>query len=637
MSGIAGIYYLNQRPVSPDDLRRMVDVMAHRGPDGSAIWCEGHIGLGHRILRTTPESFLEKLPLTKGNLSITADARIDNRDELISLLSLGSYSSEKITDSDIILAAYQKWRNLCPSRLLGDFSFAIWDARAGTIFCARDSMGVKPFYYYLSANTFIFASEIKALLCLQEVPHQLNETRVADYLSGLFEDRAITFYQGINRLPAANSLVVQPEKEPQLSTYWCLTPSQEIRLSSNEEYAAAFLEMFERAVNRCLRSSFPVGSALSGGLDSSSVACTARNLLAKTGRDQLHTFSAIFPSLVAEDLAKIDERLYMDAVTAMGDIQHHPIRADQMSPIPNLDQLLWYQEEPFPPPNLYLRLAMYEVAKQHNVRVVLDGTDGDSTVSHGWELLPELARTGRWKSLFSETSAISLRYGVPQWRVLRQKVLKPLFPKTAHKAEDLFRKRHLVENNPYPIINASFAQRIGLAERIQSFSHTSNSKFTARESHVASLASPLFQLVFEMDDRAAAAYSVESRHPFFDRSLMEFCVSLPTEQKLQKGWGRAVMRNAMTNILPSKVQWRPGKGNLSPNYRRKLLEYEAQTMEKVLIEDYEFLEDYIDITALHSELRNYMREPMKANAMMICSAITLGSWLKKFHSKYLIA
>ncbi len=169
MSGIVGIYYINGRPVEGETLGRMVDILAHRGPDGADIWCEGNIGLGHRMLWTTPESLMEKQPLVDrtGNLVLTADARIDNRGELISALRLNDSPVEKITDSALILAAYAEWGNQCPEKLIGDFAFAIWDKRKQVLFCARDHMGVKPFYYYYEPGKFFaFASEIKGLLCL---------------------------------------------------------------------------------------------------------------------------------------------------------------------------------------------------------------------------------------------------------------------------------------------------------------------------------------------------------------------------------------------------------------------------------------------------------------------------------------
>ena len=203
MSAIAGIHYLNERPVDFADLGRMVDILAHRGPDGADIWSEGSVGFGHRMLWTTPESLLEKLPLVnqRGDLVITADARIDNREELIAALSLAECRFEKITDSHLILAAYEKWGETCPEHLLGDFAFAIWDKRNQMLFCARDHFGVRPFYYHhCPRRMFAFASEIKALLCLSEVPNRLNEVRVGAYLEVMLEDKIITFYGDIFRL-----------------------------------------------------------------------------------------------------------------------------------------------------------------------------------------------------------------------------------------------------------------------------------------------------------------------------------------------------------------------------------------------------------------------------------------------------
>ena len=206
MSGIAGVYYLDGRTVDSADLERMVDILAHRGPDGAAVWCEGSAGLGHRMLHTTPESLHEELPLVSayGDLALTADARIDNRGELLSALRIDR-PHEEVCDSELIIEAYKKWGERCPERLLGDFAFAIWDGRNRRLFCARDHMGVKPFYYYRSYRLFAFASEIKALLCLPDVPHKLNEVQIADYLlDNYYEDKAVTFYEGILRLPPAH-------------------------------------------------------------------------------------------------------------------------------------------------------------------------------------------------------------------------------------------------------------------------------------------------------------------------------------------------------------------------------------------------------------------------------------------------
>jgi asparagine synthase (glutamine-hydrolysing) len=161
----------------------MVDILAHRGPDGAGAWSEESVGLGHRMLHTTPESLNEKLSLVddRRGLVLTADARLDNRDELITALGFGGRPCEELTDSELILGAYKRWGERCPERLLGDFAFAIWDRRRQELFCARDHIGVKPFYYHRAGKLFVFASEIKALLCVPEVPRRLNEVRVAPF------------------------------------------------------------------------------------------------------------------------------------------------------------------------------------------------------------------------------------------------------------------------------------------------------------------------------------------------------------------------------------------------------------------------------------------------------------------------
>jgi len=294
MSAVVGMFHLDRRPVEQADLERMQATVAHRGPDAQGTWSEGCAGLGHRMLWTTPESKREKLPLAsdRGKLVLTADARVDNRDELAAALGLSRPLAE-ITDGELILAAYERWGERCPEYLQGDFAFGIWDRRKQVLFCARDRFGVKPLYFYSSTKTVAFSSEIKALLSVPDVPCRLNEVSVAYYLTSMFEDTASTFYLDIQRLPPAHSLTVSLQGT-RLRCYWTLDPSRELRLGSDDEYAEGFRETFMEAVRCRLRSAYPVGSLLSGGLDSSAVTCVARNLLAQDENGHLATFSAIF-------------------------------------------------------------------------------------------------------------------------------------------------------------------------------------------------------------------------------------------------------------------------------------------------------------------------------------------------------
>lgn len=205
----------------------MMGRLAHRGPDGAAAWLEGSAGLAHCRLRTTPESLDERLPLTGagGSLVLTADARLDNRTDLAAALGC----EPATTDAELLLAAYLRWGPQAPEYLLGDFAFAIWDAQRQRLFCARDHLGVKPFYYHHNpGRLFCFASEIKALLALPQVPAELNEVRVADYLLPMLEDQEITFYRQIVRLPPAHRMTVT-RRGACLERYWALDPEREIR------------------------------------------------------------------------------------------------------------------------------------------------------------------------------------------------------------------------------------------------------------------------------------------------------------------------------------------------------------------------------------------------------------------------
>jgi asparagine synthase (glutamine-hydrolysing) len=672
VSGLVGIYNLDGRSVDRGDVERMVVMLAHRGPDGTGIWNKESIGLGHRMLWTTPESLHERLPLVSqtGDLVLTADARIDNRDELISRLGLTDHPSGEIADSQLILAAYEKWGEDCAEKLLGDFAFAIWDARRQRLFCARDPMGVKPFYYFHSGRVFAFASEIKAVLCLEEVPRKLNEVKVADCLIPIFNDQISTYYKDIVRLPPAHSMTVG-SGGVRTKSYWSLDPTRELRLGSDEEYEEAFRELFTEAIRCRLRSAFPVGSTLSGGLDSSSIACTADKLLAANGGQRLHTFSAIFPSVAEED-PRIDERPFIEAVLATGNFQPHYVRADCCKP---LADVAWHKDEVLAIPNWYMVSPLFRTAQEHGVRVLLSGFGGDEVVSYGYEHLDELARTGGWADFGREARDLSQRFGgkplyhlrrrgfpyltelARKWhwrafakqmgevagqfalsrqRIFLEAVLKPLVPQLLWRAWQLVCGHAQAKSGVWGLNNAikpDFAQRINLTERVKAFeTKRPISTDHLREQHVLGLASGDVQYPLGRFDQAATTFALEQRYPFFDRRFMEFCLALPFEQKLRQGWTRVIFRRAMEKVLPPKVQWRTDKGNLRLNVRRRLLE-ERETLDAVILHDPGVIERYVDVPALRAAYRRYLSQPVPSiseeDLFTIFLSVNLALWLRQ--------
>ncbi len=673
MSGIIGIYYLDQQLVKSDDLHQMMQALKHRGPDGIDVYCEGPIGMGHGMLWTTPESLIEKLPLTSDGLTITADARIDNRNELIPLLEFDR-SSEKITDSDVILAAYKKWGEKCPEKLVGAFAFAIWNSRDRSMFCARDHMGIRPLYYHhQSGQLFAFASETKALLGLSGVPHQLNETKVSDYLASLFVDKTSTFFKDIFQLPPASCATVTTASM-HIKSYWSLDPNKQLQMGSDEEYAAALKDVFTEAVRCRLRSAFPVGTHLSGGLDSSSVTCVARQLLPE--ERPLHIFSNVF-----ESTTECDERPFIDAVLEQETSAHrtlvpHFIAGDVRGPLSNLDFILQHHSSVVSAPNHFLLFGLGEAAQQAGVRVVLDGSDGDTTLSHGFDYLSELAYKGDWDSFASETRELKrvmksspsqtlCIYGLchlealarsGKWisflnqghqlrqhftiswrRLILRHGIKALFPDSIKQVwHRIRRKRDTSTADSLRVVNPAFAERTGLRARYQTEREASTPCFkTQREGHHSNVTSGVLNHVVDIIQDYAAAFHMEARSPFMDKRLIEFCLSLPPDQKLRQGWTRYIMRQAMKTVLPDKIWQRHDKAVMGSSVFYGLLHHNKREMSCIMQHSLSLSSQYIDkntMQKLHDELVSREERADSedhTNLMMFYRGAMLASWLEK--------
>jgi asparagine synthase (glutamine-hydrolysing) len=592
------------------------------------------------MLWTTPESLHERLPLYDPNLelAITSDARIDNRDELIALLRISAPSAGEVADSELILAAYSRWGERCVEKLIGDFAFAIWDRRKRSLFCARDPLGVKHFYYYYKpGELFVFASEVKALLSLPFVPRALDELSIAYHLLPVYDDKSGTPYRDILRMPGSHYLVVD-RRGLRLEPAWSPDLSKELRMRADGEYAEAFREIFTESVRCRLRSAFPVGSMLSGGLDSSSISCAAANLLSSRGGGPLHTFSAIWPSIAATS-PKIDERPFMEAVLSKFNFDAHFVHADEISPLHDWDKIYWHQDGPFSAPNIYMDWAIFKSARSQGARVLLGGTDGDSVVSYGYEDLETFARRGRWLRLYRESRALEKkmprrahRFNHLFWKM----GLRPLVAATLGKYRRILtgRSRSASQSSGLPVyarnrpINPAFARRIGLEDRLLELQKRGPREPTAREAHWGDVASGDWSYILETFEKAGAAHSLDLRYPFFDRRVIEFCLALPPGQKIQDGYTRSILRRAMSGILPPEVQWRVDKGNLSAGVTLKLLEYEKETLEE-FVRRPGTIEDYVELSSLQEIYRSYSASPLrkKDEAFSLMLALNLGFWL----------
>ena len=609
MSAITGIFYRDGRSVDSRMIKKINDRLAHRGPDGSSTWCEGPVAFGHQMLFTTPESLHEELPFfdDDSGLVITADARVDNREKLSKLLELEDI--EKISDSLFILQAYQKWGEKCSEHLLGDFAFAIWDPDKERMFCARDHMGVKPFYYYLSDDLFLFASEIKAINGILSVEPRINELAIAKCLAIVHDDREITFFSNVYRLPGGHNLSLDC-KGHKIEEYWNLDPECELPDRSDDEYKKIFYDVFSEAVRCRLRSTFPLGFTLSGGLDSSSVLCTARNIFKGEESIPIHTYSLIF-----DNVPEVDESFYINTVLEDIEYNKHFIRGDNLSPLFEIKKMFWHLDSPHIGPNAFLNWKLYENVQKDGVRILLTGFDGDTVLSKPYMYQTELFLNLQFKKLHNEMICLSKRFGNNYTYYLKNYVLTGLVP-------DIYRNIR----KPKLIINKDFA----IEHDINKYDSYANNVWKKRKNlknyHYHQITSGLIQKSLEDWDARSAAFSIETRHPFFDKRMVELCYALPPEQKLKNGWDRVIMRRAMENILPYKIQWRRTKSNLSENFIKSLLFYEKDTLTNIICEDTHNLDKYVQIEELKKAYSKFKAQG--TNSYRIWVTTTLALWLK---------
>ena len=672
MSAIAGVYYRDGRPVAARRMEAMAQALAHRGPDGSGTWQEGPVGLMYRQLQVTPEDCADEQPVhhAPSGITLVADARIDNREALIRTLGITPLRGTVITDAEVILRAYQRWGADAPRQLAGAFAFALWDAREHRLVLACDHMAIRPLFVYRTPTLIAFATEIKALFCLPEVPRETNEAVIADHLTTVKRrDTYATFYQDIYQFRPAHRMVVTPNQRD-YKCYWTLDPERRLPEASDEAYVEGFKEHFNQAVACRLRRTGPVGSTLSGGLDSSSIACTIREREWPTG-GRTHTYSCIFPSLPEEALATIDERVYIDEVARRPGIEPHYVRADEYSPLVDADQMLWHLDDGFWGANVYLHWLMFQRAHAQGIRLFFDGSDGDSVISHGFGRLAELIHQGRWEVFDREVNALTARYGAPPEQLARKfgypEVRWLVREGPRHKIAPVLHTLHTRYGIPYremlmgpvlrtvlpgmlrrglgltglpteapTIISEAFArsQHIHLGADTGFLEYETLDTGTGpnhRVGQVEGLQGPEFTTLLNLADKLSGAHQVQEVYPFFDRRLMEYCVGLPAHMKLRDGWRRYVLRRGMEGVLPKAIQWRPDKGRLGGNFARNLFRLHGEALQDMVGSQRAALQPFVNVETVQQLIGKEAAavQPNMRNATAVYAVYMLSRWMAK--------
>lgn len=639
MSGIVGVFHLDQQLIEESTLQKMLTAIAHRGPDRRGIWHEGYVGFGHVALHTTHEAERENQPCSfDGQVWITADARIDARDELKHRLELKGYpESQNATDVELLLYAYSAWGEACVEHLTGDFAFAIWDARQQTLFCARDHFGTKPFCYFSNDRVFIFASEPKAILQYPSVPHQINESRLADYLTNTLGmediDFTSTFFQHIFRLPPAHSLTVSPEGRTRIKRYWSLDAAREISYLSDAEYDAAFLELFEKSIQDRMRNPAIVGAMLSGGMDSSAIVGVARQHLAKMGISSLPTFSAI------SDTGSSDrETYYAGLVINEGGVHSHTIRPSQISASIDEMRAVLLQTDDLFAQWLDIPHLLYILARRQNLKVVLDGVDGDNVASHGRWYVGYLLQQREWGKALREARGSAIfytRYNQSAWQILVQQGRSLFLPLPVRRVwRYLYNRRRYTQEKltQGSIINPQFARQIGLLERKKQYDHLQifPPTYTLRERAAAILQHPMITVALERYDRIAAAHSIEALHPFMDKRLVEYCLGLPWEQKVYEGWTKYILRRATRGLLPEAVRWRPGWDHIGLSFMQARFLHDRALMARLLEESASLIESYVNMKGVTEAYERFLKSNDVLEGDRVWVAVALIAWLRNY-------
>ncbi|WP_204104537.1 MULTISPECIES: asparagine synthase-related protein [Spirulina sp. CCY15215] len=509
MSGICGIFQRDRQPVHRQLLQTLTNSIADRGPDGQNIWCENHIGLGHTLLITTDESITERQPLTlDGKTLITADLRLDGRKELIAKLGdRATAIAPHSPDVLLLLHAYQIWGEDCLEHLLGVFAFAIWDDRAQKLFCARDRLGVKPFFYANLGDVFLFSNTLNCLHLHPAVSQHLNEEAIADFLLfGFNHNPQTTTFKDIQRLPGGHSLTVTGDRLS-LRRYWTLPVPEMIRYRQPETYIEQFQTLLDEAIGDRLRTE-KVGIFFSGGLDSTNMAATALDVAKSNNFNlDLQGFTVIYRDRIPDREEKYAQ-LAADAL----EMPLHFLVADDYQLFQGQELPHLKTPEPCLNPFPLQDEHQYRQIAQHS-RIGLYGEGADealraSKVMDLWGKMPAIALLGDLVNC--------LKRGLqPQWGT-------GILGKVRH-----WKKENNEDDGYLDWFDRDFERRLQLRDRLRSTKTPVKSPHPFRPQAYQDLLQPMWMLNFEASDPGFTRIPLEVRFPFLDLRLLNYLLSLP--------------------------------------------------------------------------------------------------------------
>jgi asparagine synthase (glutamine-hydrolysing) len=575
MTAIAAIFSRGGQPVEPPLLAAMLATGRRGASDGEDTWtANGKAALAHQHCPVTPEEVGERQPLVHpaGRYAITADARLDNRADLIEALGIPAGEGRALSDAALILRAYVRWGDQCTARLLGDFAFAVWDAVERRLFLARDAMGSRGLAYYQDAQVFVAATDVEQVLAHPAVTPRINEGKVAGFLAKAWDEEE-TFCEPVRHLPPAHCMTVTSDSV-RMWRYWDIDPDHRIRYRSDQEYAEHFRHLLAEAVRCRLRAIGPVGLALSGGSDSMALAAVTTGLMPEMGLPQEHLKSFTY---VFDELPSCDEREFIRPVVEQLGLDATYIPCDDRWPLRDLDRWPVERDFAFSDAYVWLPTAIMRAAQAAGCRLLMTGNNGDNLFWDDEYWLAAMAREGRWPELARTLRTVPLSgwwYAVTAGQSPRS-----LVPQRTRR----FYRRLRPRPAP-PWLQPELVRRTGLEERLRARENRLRWPYQGqRRLYQTLMGNGAFQ-DRPQGRRSHRRCGLELVEPFYDRRLAEFVLAVPADQWGRPGRSKWVLRNALAGRLPGEVVERKTKTSFKALWDRGLCERERPVVEALLKE-----------------------------------------------------
>lgn len=629
MCGLNGTFRFDGQKADFMTLKRMTSVIHHRGPDDEGFYQDGPVGFGFRRLSIQDLSPKGHQPMLddREQVAVMLNGEAYNFVEVRDQLKKKGYRFSSTGDTEVLLKGYLEWGVKFISKFNGMWALPIWDSRKKTLFIYRDRLGVKPLYYYRDKDKLYFASEIKALLQNPDVPRVPNDRVIFHYLtSGLIDYSDETFFVGIKQVKPGYFLSINKDGVKE-TKYWDIDSKKELVGLTDKEYAKRFYNLFEDSVKLRLRSDVPVGTCLSGGLDSSSIAMVVNKILKEEKvpsiKDRQKTFTSAFEN------KKYDERNYSDVVVKASGVDDYYIFPSPKKLIREVEDVVWHQDEPFGSTSIYAQWNVFRLAAEKGMKVMLDGQGADELLGgyHPYYAyyFNHLVRSKNFLKLVQESFAFGKKHG---FRYMLsptvsnpRAIVRTFLPGIGNRILDKF-----FGDRNVGVLSPTF---VAESANVPKFKQEIKFKDSFKEYLYKMLRYMSLPALLKYEDRDSMAFSIEARVPFLDYRLVEYIFSLPNEQILRGGTTKFVLRAAMEGILPEKVRTRQDKmGFVTPEdvwFRGPL----RGEIKKILASKSFGIRKYFNQDRVLEEFDRHIRGE-KNLSVLIWRWVNLELWLRRF-------